>query len=72
VQVQVATTLSNQLLLYHRQWGKSTVFAAIALEEAYAAPESLTLPVSRSMRQSGELFRKAKQFYNITRRRCSA
>ncbi len=67
VQQRVCTTPGNQLCLCHRQWGKSSVFAAIALADACAEPNSLVLLISRSMRQSGELFRKVKQFYNVTR-----
>lgn len=66
VQRQVMTTTGNQLLLCHRQWGKSTTVAAIALEDACTEPGSLVLLVSRSMRQSGELFRKVKNFYLLT------
>jgi hypothetical protein len=66
IQTQVATTPGNQLLLCHRQWGKSTTVAAIALEDACSEPYSLVLLVSRSMRQSGELFRKVKHFYTLT------
>lgn len=66
-QLRVAHTPGDQLLLCHRQAGKSTIVAAIALEDACAAPDTLVLLVSRSMRQSGELFRKVKQFYALTR-----
>jgi hypothetical protein len=64
-QVRVATTRGDQLLLCHRQAGKSTIVAAIALADALQAPDSLILVLSRSMRQSGELFRKVKRFYNL-------
>jgi len=64
-QARVATTPGNQLLLCHRQAGKSTIVAAIALADALAQDNALVLLVSRSMRQSTELFRKVKQFYNI-------
>lgn len=60
------TTPGNQLALCHRQFGKSWCFAAKGLEVACRKPGALILLVSRSMRQSGELFRKVKQFYNIT------
>lgn len=66
-QATVATTQGDQLLLCHRQAGKSTIVAAIALEDACKEAGSLVLLVSRSMRQSGELFRKVKTFYNLTR-----
>ena len=45
-----------------RQWGKSTVTAAKAVREAWRRPESLTLVVSPSGRQSGEFLRKAATF----------
>ena len=45
-----------------RQWGKSTVTAAVAVKRAVEAAESLTLVLSPSRRQSGEFLRKAKGF----------
>ena len=45
-----------------RQWGKSTVTAAKAMHHALTQPGSLTLLVSPSARQSGELLRKAEGF----------
>lgn len=66
-QVRVATTPGDQLLLCHRQSGKSTIVAAVSLEKACATPGSLILLVSPSLRQSGELFRKVKDFYEATR-----
>jgi hypothetical protein len=42
-----------------RQWGKSTVSAAMALYRAYTAPKSLVLVASPSERQSAEWMRKA-------------
>jgi Terminase large subunit, T4likevirus-type, N-terminal len=45
-----------------RQWGKSTVTAAKAVYQAQTTPGSLTLVVSPSARQSGELVRKAEAF----------
>jgi hypothetical protein len=50
------------LLNCTRQWGKSTVTAAKAIHQAYHFPESLTLVVSPSARQSGEFLRKAAGF----------
>jgi Terminase large subunit, T4likevirus-type, N-terminal len=64
-QARVATTPGDQLLLCHRQAGKSTIVAAIALADALAIDNALILLVSRSMRQSTELYRKVKQFYNL-------
>ena len=45
-----------------RQWGKSTVAAAKAVYRAFSRPESLTLVVAPTLRQSGELIRKAEAF----------
>jgi hypothetical protein len=66
-QERVATTDGDQLLLCHRQAGKSTIVGAVALEDATSEEESLVLCVSPSLRQSGELYRKVKQFYNAAR-----
>jgi hypothetical protein len=61
------STAQFQLWLAHRQFGKSTVAGTSALETACTIPGSLTLLISRSQRQSSELFRKVKNFYNVTR-----
>lgn len=45
-----------------RQWGKSTVTAAKAVHRAWSRPESLTLVVAPSERQTGEFVRKASAF----------
>ena len=45
-----------------RQWGKSTITAAKAMHRRCTKPESLTLVVSPSARQSGEFLRKAAGF----------
>lgn len=45
-----------------RQWGKSTVTALKAVWEAHQRPESLTIVVSPSERQSAEFVRKASVF----------
>jgi len=50
------------LLNCTRQWGKSTVTAARAVWEAWSKPESLTVVVTPSARQSAEFPRKAKNF----------
>jgi hypothetical protein len=50
------------LLNCSRQWGKSTITAAKAVYHACTEPESLTLVVSPSARQSGEFVRKAEGF----------
>src|SRR5205807_4172638 len=51
-----------------RQAGKSTAVAALALHKALFQPGSLVLLVSRSQRQSNELFRKVLDFYNALER----
>ena len=45
-----------------RQWGKSTIVAARATHHALTNPDSLTLILSPSSRQSAEFLRKAKHF----------
>lgn len=58
-QEQVLRWTGRRLILcITRQGGKSTTTAALALHTALYQPESLTLLVSPSLRQSGELFRK--------------
>ena len=54
-------------LLCSRQSGKSTVTACIALHTACYQSDSLVLLVSRSERQSGELFLKVSEAYKATR-----
>jgi hypothetical protein len=46
-----------------RQSGKSTIIAALALHQAMYTPDSLTLMVSPSLRQSAELLKKALDLY---------
>jgi hypothetical protein len=58
----LATDSKRGLLNCTRQWGKSTLTAAKAVHHAYTQPESLTLVVSPSARQSGEFVRKAAGF----------
>ncbi len=50
------------LLNCSRQWGKSTVTAAMALHRGLSRPGSLVLVVSPSARQSREFLRKARGF----------
>jgi hypothetical protein len=45
-----------------RQWGKSTVAAARAVEQAQTRAGTLTLVLSPSGRQSGEFLKKAEEF----------
>ena len=56
----------RSLVLCSRQAGKSTVAAAMAVHEACFKPKSLTLLLSPSLRQSGELFRKVLDVYRST------
>jgi hypothetical protein len=54
---------SHRLLLNcTRQWGKSTVTALKAVHHAYTRPDSLTLVVSPTARQTSEFVRKARVF----------
>ena len=54
--------MRRALLNCTRQWGKSTITAAKAVHRAYFEPESLTVVLSPSARQSGEFLRKAAGF----------
>jgi hypothetical protein len=65
VQVAVATTPGDQLVLAHRQRGKSTIAASLAVEMACTKAGSLTLLISRSMRQAQELYRKCRRFHTL-------
>lgn len=63
-QYTLLRSTSRRLLVnVSRQSGKSTSTAALALHGALFDPGSLTLLVSASLRQSGELFRKVVSFY---------
>jgi hypothetical protein len=63
VQARVLLSTGRRgILNCSRQWGKSTVTAAKAIHHAVTQPGSLTLLVSPSARQSGELLRKAEGF----------
>lgn len=53
------------LLLCSRQSGKSTIAAALAVNTTLLRPRALVLILSPSTRQSGELFRKAKDLINL-------
>jgi hypothetical protein len=54
----------QSLVLCSRQAGKSTAAAGLALWTALTVPDSLTLLLSPTLRQSGELFRdKVKRLY---------
>ena len=56
----------RSLVLCSRQAGKSTVAEAMAVHEARFRPKSLTLLLSPSQRQSGELFRKVLDVYKAS------
>lgn len=56
-------TARDVLLCCSRGAGKSRVTSALALHTALCRPRSLVLLVSRSLRQSTELFRYVKQGY---------
>ena len=61
IQQRLLNSESPQVILNCcRQWGKSTVTAVKAVLQAMEEPESLTLVVSPSGRQSGEFVRKAR------------
>lgn len=63
-QCQVLRSRSERLLICcHRQAGKSTAVAALAVFTALLEPESLTLIVAASQRQSGEMYRKVQTAY---------
>jgi hypothetical protein len=63
VQTRVLASRTRRgILNCTRQWGKSTVTAAKAVYEAWSHPESLTLVVSPTARQTGEFVRKASTF----------
>src|SRR5438105_2551580 len=62
-QAAVLSRRSHRVLLNcTRQWGKSTITAAKAVHRAYFEPESLTVVLSPSARQSAEFLRKASGF----------
>jgi hypothetical protein len=54
----------QMILNCSRQSGKSTITAVLGLHTALFEPNSLVLLLSPSLRQSQELFRKLKDFYN--------
>ena len=56
------STTNRGILNCTRQWGKSTLMAALALHHAYTTPDSLVLVLSPSARQSGEFLRKVETF----------
>lgn len=68
-QVDVLESRSKRLLLNCcRQSGKSTITAVSAVHTALTTPRALVLLVSPTLRQSGELFRKALAVYRAAGR----
>jgi hypothetical protein len=57
------STRKRVILNCSRQSGKSTITAVLALHHALNYPGALVLVLSPSLRQSGELFRKVRDFY---------
>ena len=45
-----------------RQWGKSTVMAAMAAHRAFTRPGSLVLVISPTLHQTGEFLIKVEEF----------
>jgi hypothetical protein len=65
-QSEVLTSQASRLaILCARQTGKSSVCAALALSTALHEPQSLTLLLSPSLRQSQELFQKVLSLYRL-------
>jgi hypothetical protein len=63
-QARVLRSTSPRILLNcSRQSGKSTMAAVLAVHQALYAPGSLVLCLSPTLRQSGELFKKALSIY---------
>ncbi|MBA2595826.1 MAG: terminase, partial [Chloroflexia bacterium] len=68
-QQDVLQSRSRRVLLNCcRQSGKSTITAIVAVDTALSVPRSLVLLVSPTLRQSGELFRKALAVYRAADR----
>lgn len=59
------STAKRSLWNIHRQGGKSTIASLKGLHRAVYRPGSVVLMVSRSLRQSGELFRKFIGAYDV-------
>ncbi len=67
-QVEVIRNRGNDLILAHRQRGKSTGVAIKALWESFFLPRNYVLYFSASEDQAAELFRKTMQFYQPFRK----
>jgi hypothetical protein len=55
------------ILNCNRQWGKSTITSILVAHRAIFVPESLSVIVGPSERQSAETLRKVRRFLNIAR-----
>jgi hypothetical protein len=62
------STAPNELLLTCRQFGKSTVGAALAVAETLLHPRALVLLVSPSLRQTAEIYTKCCSIYDSLHR----
>lgn len=60
------STAKRRILLASRQSGKSTTTAVLALHRILYRPNALVLMLSPSLRQSGELFKKALGLYHAS------
>lgn len=59
VQEEILRSADDRLMVTaYRQWGKSQAVSALALHTAVYRDDSLILIISRSLRQSGEIFAK--------------
>lgn len=67
-QVEVVRHRGNDLILAHRQRGKSTGVAIKTLWESFFLPRNYVLYFSASEDQAAELFRKTMQFYQPFRK----
>jgi hypothetical protein len=65
-QIQALNSSSKQSIWnICRQGGKSTIAALKSLHKSVYTPGSLTLMISKSERQSGELYRKFLKYYDL-------
>lgn len=64
-QADFLTSEENRILLNcHRQSGKSSIAATLAIHGAFTEPNTLQILLSPGLRQSGELFRKCADIYH--------
>ncbi len=62
-QARVVRCDGDQLVMGHRQWGKSSVVAIRELWRMYFDPPWFCIFLSVTQRQAGELFKKARQYH---------